>query len=163
MTDAYGCFPEPLHTSVLYHHHHHSSSCSLLSPVCGGWVYPAQREPSPRCHLLHTPEHGKSRTSETVEGWKKHKEKKTDGITWLTGRKQGSRQKPSSVPELWTSVHQVEDLRWVELLLELSQELHALVVTTLGVDHDEQRAGTRSWGGLPEAWKKCYANISILD
>lgn len=54
------------------------------------------------------------------------------------------------VPELWSSVHQVEDLSRVQKLLELAEELHPLVVAALGVHQDQERAGTRSRGGLPE-------------
>jgi len=55
------------------------------------------------------------------------------------------------VPELRASVHQVEDLRRVQQLLELAEELHPLVVSTFRVDQDQQGAGARGRGGLPEA------------
>lgn len=55
------------------------------------------------------------------------------------------------VPQLWASVHQVEHLGWVEELLELAEELHALVVPAFGVDEDQEGAGARGRGGLPEA------------
>lgn len=40
---------------------------------------------------------------------------------------------PSGVPELRPSVHQVEDLSWVEKLLKLAEELDPLVVPAFGV------------------------------
>ena len=58
------------------------------------------------------------------------------------------------VPELRSSVHQVKHLRRVQELLELAEELHPLVVSTFGVDQDQQRTGARCRGGLPEAWKE---------
>lgn len=57
----------------------------------------------------------------------------------------------SRVPELWSSIHQVEHLSRVEKLLELAQELHALVVPAFGVHEDQERAGAGRSGGLPEA------------
>ena len=53
---------------------------------------------------------------------------------------------------MWSSVDQVKHLSRVEELLETSEEFNPLVVSTLGVDEDQQRTGAgRGTGGLPEA------------
>lgn len=55
-------------------------------------------------------------------------------------------------PEVRPAVDQVEDLSRVEELLEASEEFHPLVVTTFGVDKDQEGTGAgRGAGGLPEA------------
>lgn len=63
-----------------------TSSTSLFSPVYGGWVYPALRAPSPRCHLLRTPEYEMSQTSGRGAGCGED-EQRTRGrskvFTWL--------------------------------------------------------------------------------
>ena len=56
-----------------------------------------------------------------------------------------------SSPKVRPAVDQVEDLSWVEELLELAEELDPLVVSAFGVDEDQERAGARRGGGLPEA------------
>ncbi len=67
--------------SLLHNHHQHSiiiplssSSSFFTSPVCGGWVYPALRAPSPRCRLLRTPGFEMSQTSGKGAGWGKRRE-----------------------------------------------------------------------------------------
>lgn len=45
------------------------------------------------------------------------------------------------LPQVWAPIHEVKDLGWVEELLELAQELDALVVPALGVDKGQERAG----------------------
>lgn len=54
-------------------------------------------------------------------------------------------------PQVGASVHEVKHLRWVQQLFEAAQELHALVVTTFGVDKHQEGTGT-GWrtGRLPE-------------
>lgn len=54
-------------------------------------------------------------------------------------------------PQVWASIHEVEDLGRVEELLEFAQELDALVVPTLGVDESQEGTGAGGGtGGLPE-------------
>lgn len=44
-------------------------------------------------------------------------------------------------PQVWSTVHQVEHLCRVQQLFEASQELNALVISTLRVYKDQQRTG----------------------
>lgn len=59
-------------------------------------------------------------------------------------------QREEDVPELRSSVHQVKNLSRVQELLELAEELHALVVAAFGVTQDQEGAGARRRGGLPK-------------
>lgn len=59
----------------------------------------------------------------------------------------------ASSPKVRPAVHQIKDLSRIEQLLEATQEFHSLVVTTFGVDKDQE--GTGTWwgtGGLPETY-----------
>lgn len=58
-------------------------------------------------------------------------------------------------PEVGPSVHQIKDLRRVQQLLEAPQELDPLIVSALGVDKHQQRAGAgRRAGRLPETFRR---------
>lgn len=62
-------------------------------------------------------------------------------------------------PQVWATVHQVKHLRRVQQLLEASQELDPLIVSALGVDKHQQRAGAgRRAGRLPETFRRRQKN-----
>lgn len=119
-----------------------------LVRVCDGWgSHPRPRQrtssgsswgagasqkkcPAPTEHVLHL-----SKTSLIWDVLDSHKEAR------------------ELLPQVWPSIHEVEDLGRVQQLLESPEELHALVVPALGIDEDQQWA-CAGWGagGLPEAW-----------
>lgn len=48
----------------------------------------------------------------------------------------------ASSPKVRPTIHQIKDLSRIEQLLEAAQEFHTLVVTTFGVDKDQEGTGT---------------------